>query len=296
MNTMVQRSLGYVRFGLDFFILNSDRPYILGLVTNDTCNLHCIDCRVANINNECMSMDEIETVLDRFFAKGVRMLYLTGGEPYLWQDGRHRLPDIVQLAHDKGYLRVHVYTNGTVPLSTAPDFTWISIDGIGSTFEKIRGIPLERVLRNARGFEGRHAIVFTINTVNYRTIRETLELLAVELPGAKTMFFFHTPYYGIDELYLSQEKRKYAVDAILSCRKDGLPVLNSKTALSAYLNGTAGTPLCGSWIVDSAGEYRCCRVEGDPEICKDCGYSTGYEIVQARRWRPGAVRALLRTH
>ena len=296
MSTLMQRSLAYIKVGLDFFILHSGRPNILGLVTNDTCNLHCIDCRVANVNNEIMSLEQVESTLDRYLAKGVRMLYLTGGEPYLWRDGRHRLPDIVRLAHDKGYLRVHVYTNGTIPLSNAPDFTWISIDGIGSTFEKIRGIPLERVLRNARGFEGRHAVIFTINTVNYETMRETLEYLADELPGAGTMFFFHTPYYGIDDLHLSPAQREYAVDTLLACKKDGLPVLNSKTALTTYLNGTAKTPLCDSWIVDCSGEYRCCRVEGDPDICKDCGYSSGYEIAQARRWRPGAVRTLLRTH
>ena len=193
-------------------------------------------------------------------------------------------------------MRVHVYTNGTLPLSNAPDFTWISVDGIGSTFEKIRGIPLERVLRNARGFEGRHAIIFTINTVNYETIRESLACLADELPDTGTMFFFHTPYYGIDELYLSQAQRENAVDTLLACKKDGFPVLNSRTALSAYLSGNAKTPLCDSWIVDATGEYRCCRVEGDPDICKDCGYSSGYEIAQARRWRPGAIRTLLRTH
>lgn len=296
MNPLLQRSLGYLRFGLDFFVLRSHRPHILGLVTNDTCNLHCIDCRVANVNNDVMSIEQIEAVLDRYADKGVRMLYLTGGEPYLWRDGPHRLPDIVRLAHEKGYLRVHVYTNATIPLSTTPDFTWISIDGIGSTFEKIRGIPLERVLRNVRGFEGRHAIVFTVNTVNDGVIRETLEYFAVELPGTRSMFFFHTPYYGIDELYLSQDERERAVETLLACKKDGLPVLNSKTALKTYLEGTAGTPLCDSWIVDSAGEYQCCRVEGDPEICRDCGYSTGYEIVQARHWRPGAIRSLLRTH
>jgi MoaA/NifB/PqqE/SkfB family radical SAM enzyme len=296
MSTLVQRSLAYIKVGLDFFILHSGRPNILGLVTNDTCNLHCIDCRVANVSNETMNMKQVESILDRYRAKGVRMLYLTGGEPYLWRDGRHRLPDIVRLAHDKGYLRVHVYTNGTLPLSNAPDFTWISVDGIGSTFEKIRGIPLERVLRNARGFEGRHAIIFTINTVNCETIRESLAYLADELPGVGTMFFFHTPYYGIDELYLSQAQRENAVDTLLACKKDGFPVLNSRTALSAYLSGNAKTPLCDSWIVDATGEYRCCRVEGDPDICKDCGYSSGYEIAQARRWRPGAIRTLLRTH
>ena len=296
MNSSLHRLLDYARFGIDFFVLHSDTPHILGLVTNDTCNLHCIDCRVANIDHAIMGMDRIEAILDRFYASGVRMLYLTGGEPYLWHDGRYRLPDIVSLAHDKGYLRVHVYTNGTMRLSAAPDFTWISIDGIGRTFEKIRGIPLERVLANARGFDGRHAIVFTINTVNHETIRESLEYLHDELPGTGIIFFFHTPYYGIDELYLSQEHRQRAVDTLLACKKDGLPVLNSKPALAAYLDRTAGPPLDYSWIADQSGEYRCCRVEGDADICKDCGYATGFEIVQARNWRPAALRALLRTH
>ena len=296
MTNLLQRTRDYVRFGIDFFLLHGDKPHILGLAINDTCNLQCLGCRVANVNHEVMSMDWVEAVLERYYENGVRMLYLTGGEPYLWRDGNYRLPDIVALAHDKGYLRVHVYTNGTAHLSTVPDFTWISIDGIGRTFEAIRGIPLERVLRNARGFRGKHAVVFTINTINYRTIREALEYFERELPGTETMFFFHTPYYGIDELHLSHTQRKIAVDTLLECKKDGLPVLNSATALAAYLNGTNGPPLDYSWIVDGSGDYRCCRVEGDPEICKDCGYSTGFEIVQARRLRPGAIRTMLKTH
>ena len=296
MNNLLRRSLDYARVGLDFFFLHSDRPQILGLVTNDTCNLHCIDCRVANVDNEVMSLENIREVLVKYHALGVRMMYLTGGEPYLWRDGPYRLPDIVRLAHEMGYLRVHVYTNGTVPLSTAPDFTWISIDGCDDTFEKIRGIPVERVLRNARGFPGRHAVVFTINTLNYHDIEKTLAFLAEELPGTGVMFFFHTPYYGIDELYLSQEQRLFAIHTLLVCKRNGYPVLNSRGALDAYLHQTNGPPNCNAWIVDTAGEYRCCRVEGDPEICRDCGYSSGYEISQARHWHPAAIRTLLRTH
>ena len=165
-----------------------------------------------------MSMGDIDSVLRRFHAKGVRMLYLTGGEPYLWRDGPLRLPDIVRRARDIGYLRVHVYTNGTAGLSSAPDFTWISIDGIGETLVKIRGIPLERVLRNVRGFRGRHAIVFTINTVNYREIRESLECFDRELPGPRPLFFFHTPYYGGVDLFLSQRQREVAVVTGLVCK------------------------------------------------------------------------------
>ena len=296
MTGFVKRSLAYARFGVDCFILRSERPHILGLVTNDTCNLDCIDCRVANINRDVMRMTDIRNVLQRYYRKGARMLYLTGGEPYLWRDGRYRLADVVTLAHEIGYLRVHVYTNGTARLSEIPDFHWISIDGIGETFERIRGIPLERVLSHLRGFDGRHAIIFTINTLNYRSIGASLDYFRRVLPGTGTLFYFHTPYYGKDYLLLSDEQRRLAVEDLLACKRAGYPVLNSRAALEGFLHRTGGPPLHDSWIVDTTGDYRCCRVEGNPDICRDCGYLTGYEIVHARQWRPGAIRALLRTH
>ena len=284
----------YARFGLEFFVLRRNRPYILGLVTNDTCNLHCIGCRVANVSRSNMSYEQIREVLEKYYRKGVRFLYLEGGEPYLWHDGKRRLNDIVRLAHDMGYLRVHVYTNGTVPLSAHADFTWISMDGEGETFERIRGIPLERVMRNTRKLRGRHAIIFVVNTVNYLTIRRFLQFVHRELPGTRVMFYFHTPYYGVDHLLLSHEQRKVAVNAILDCKRDGLPVLNSRSALGAYLSGNNGLPANYWWVVDQAGEHRCCRAEGKPEVCRDCGYSTCLEIIQARAWRPGALWGMLR--
>lgn len=76
-NSLAQRSLRCIRFRFGFFILRNNRPHILGLVTNDTCKLNCIDCRVANIINETMRMNEIDALLDRFIDQGVRMLYLT---------------------------------------------------------------------------------------------------------------------------------------------------------------------------------------------------------------------------
>lgn len=296
MNDVLTKSLDYLRFGVSFFVLQRDDPFVLGLVTNDTCNLDCIGCRVANVTRDVMSMEQITSILERYHAEGVRMLYLSGGEPYLWRDGKYRLPDVVQRAREIGYLRIHVYTNGTARLSTAPDFTWVSIDGFGETFETIRGIPIERVLRRVRGFRGRHAIIFTINTVNYREIRATLEFLGRELPGVGVMFFFHTPYYGIDYLHLSRRQRTDAVETLLDCKKLGFPVLNSKSALRYYLEANDRPPLNCSWIVDSQGAYRCCRVAGESTICRECGYSTGLEIAQARKWKPDAIATLLRTH
>ena len=284
----------YARFGMEFFILHRDKPYILGLVTNDTCNLQCMHCRVANVYHSNMTFGQIRNILEQYYKKGIRLLYLEGGETYLWHDDDYRLKDVVKQAHEIGYLRVHVYTNGTTKMDGEPDFTWISIDGLDESFRKIRGIPLERVLRNMRGFQGRHAIIFVVNTINYLEIRDFLEYFDQEFPGIRVMFYFHTPYYGIDELFLSPEQKKVAVDTLIDCKSEGLPVLNSKVALISYLGGNKGLPVNYCWVVDQTGEYRCCRVNGNPEICKNCGYTMYNEIIQARTWKPSAIFGLLK--
>jgi len=290
---LLRRFRDYADFGLRFFVLRREGPFVLGLVTNDSCNLHCIDCRVADIHGTSMSFERIRAVLTRYYRKGVRFVYIEGGEPYLWRDGALRLKDVVALAREIGYLKVHVYTNGTRPIDADADLTWISIDGLGDTFEKIRGIPFERVWRRVSEFEGAHAIVFVINTVNLFQIREFLEFCARESPGTRVFFYFHTPYYGIDALYLSRAQRQAAVDELLACKRDGLPVMNSRSGLEFYLAGNPGTPVGFWWVVDQSGEYRCCRAAETPGVCKDCGYAMCGEILQARNGRPDALRSLL---
>ena len=294
MTGWLRQGLEYTRFGMSFFVFRQDKPYVLGLVTNDTCNLHCVHCRVANVEHANMPYYQIESILTQYYKKGVRFLYLEGGEPYLWRDGDYRLKDVVSLAHDIGYLRAHIYTNGTVKMDAASDFTWISIDGLDKEFRKIRGIPLERVLRNMRGLQEKHAIIFVINTINYQVIGEFLDYFKQTFPGTSIMFYFHTPYYGFDDLMLSPSQKKQAVDTLLECKRHGLPVLNSRAALRAYLSGNPGLPTNYSWVVDQTRAYRCCRANGIRSICEHCGYSTCNEIIQARAWKPGAILSLLK--
>jgi len=274
-------------FGLQFFASRRTGPFVLGLVTNDTCNLHCRHCRVANIYHERMRYEEIGGHLERFYRRGARFVYLEGGEPYLWRDGERRLPDVVRLAREVGYLRVHVYTNGTFPLDPAPDFTWVSIDGLGETFRSIRGIEVERVLENVRGFAGRFGVVFVVNTLNYREIRAFLEFIRAELPRGRVMFFFHTPYYGVDDLLPSPAQKAEAIETILQCKRERLPVLNSRAGLRALGHGRYPHPTRLWYVVDRTGEYPCCRAYGHPEVCEQCGYATCAEIVLSRSLRPG---------
>ena len=289
-------ALQYAWFGLDFFLLRRTRPYILGLVVTDRCNLSCQHCRIASNDGLAMPMTSIERHLQDFFKRGARFLYLEGGEPYLWRDGALQLKDVVARARAIGYLRVHVYTNGTVPLDAGEDFTWVSLDGLDDMHRKLRGIPVERVLRNVRQHRRPFAILTTINAQNYREIPEFLAFVAQELPGIGVTFFLHTPYYGIDRLFLSPAARLEAVELIHAAKRQRLPVRNSTAALRAMLTGRYPHPVTLWWVVDRNGAYPCCRAVGNAEVCRHCGYSTCVEIMLARDFHPGPIAALLGTY
>lgn len=296
MSGILPRMLDYARFVRDFFIMRRNRPYILGLVVTDICNLACKHCRVANLYHATMTFEEMKKHLQEQYANGVRYLYLEGGEPYLWRDGEYRLGDIVRLARRIGYFRVHVYTNGTVRLDGSPDFTWVSVDGIGDVFREIRGIPVDKVLEHVRRFDGRCGIVYTVNTVNCRHINEFLEYMDMEFPGIRVMFYFHTPYYGKDYLFLPESLRREAIETLVENKRKGMPVMNSVAGLRAMESGNYFHPTNLWRVIDSTGEYQCCRAFGNPEVCANCGYSTCAEIALARNWRPGPVFQLLRAY
>jgi organic radical activating enzyme len=282
-----------LRCGIDFAILRRDRTYIMGLSITDICNLSCRHCRVANDRHEMMTYDEVRAHLESNWRRGVRVVYFEGGEPYLWRDRRRRLPDLVTLARDIGYLSVHVYTNGTRPITAPANFTWVSIDGPDELNRTLRGVSANQVIANAAAFGGPCGIVFTVNTVNRGVIKPFLELMQTRLPGRRVMFYFHTPYYGVDELCLSAEQKSGAIDTIAACKRAGLPVMNSQAGLRAMRTGAYTRPTTLFKVVDRSGDYQCCRSIGQPEVCRQCGYSSCAEIMLARNFRPGPVRSIL---
>jgi len=293
---MFSRAIDYASFLWDFAVLRRNRPFVLGLVVTDICNLACKHCRVANTYHSSMTYHEVEGHLREQYAKGVRYLYLEGGEPYLWRDGSHRLPDIAKLAKRIGYYKIHVFTNGTTRLDESLDFTWVSIDGLGDVYQAIRGIELEHVLQHVAAFQGPWAVIYTVNTLNYRHVPEFLAFMREQFPAVQVMFYFHTPYYGIDYLLLPEEQRHAAIATIAACKRSGLPVMNTHAGLKAMENGDYFHPTNLWHVIDNTGEYQCCRAIDNPEVCKNCGYSSCAEIALARNWHPGPIRQILKTY
>jgi MoaA/NifB/PqqE/SkfB family radical SAM enzyme len=282
------------RLALDFAVLRRDRPFVLGLAVTDRCNLRCRHCRVWRSHAPHMPWADIEAILQRFHRRGSRLLYLEGGEPYLWREGSRRLADVIRLARQVGYLRVHVYTNGTLPVTAPADFTWISADGLDEVNFALRGSHLEQVLDNARRCPGRKALLYTVNSVNRADILPFLERVRDTLPGMRVMFQLHTPYYGQDELLLGDAARAAVVDTLVECKRMGLPLMNSLPGLQRLRPGRGSGPR-GLWcVVDGQGEYRCCRALGDPAICRHCGYAACEEILLVRNFNPRTIASMAR--
>lgn len=284
----------YVPFTWRFVVLRRPVPLIYGIAVTDRCNLACRGCHVANTGRPDMTWDQVVAALQNAWKRGFRELYFSGGEPMLWRDGEHTLEHAVVEARRIGFFHVHVYTNGMLGLNTSADLVWVSMDGLPGTFETRRGDHFSRVESVVR--EAKHprvALIYVIdrNTASgiepfLRWVKET------RFPVIGVMFYFHTPYYGRDELFLTAEEQAPIIDRMLNCIRSGLPVINSRAGLLALRSGNWPRRLPLAYVADVDGESVCCRASDD--ICPDCGYAACTELTEFRRLRPSAVFGMLR--
>jgi MoaA/NifB/PqqE/SkfB family radical SAM enzyme len=284
----------YVPYAWRFFVLRRPEPLIYGVAPTDRCNFGCRGCRVANTGRPPMSWDRLVETMRSAWRRGFRELYFTGGEPMLWSGGGHTLEDAVVEARRIGFFHVHVYTNGTLGLDTSADLVWVSMDGLPGTFELRRGDHCRQVeLAIRANARSRVAVIYVIDRNTADGIEPFLRWVSSsQLPVLGVMFYFHTPYYGYDELYLDAEERAPLIDRLLGCIRAGLPVLNSPAGLRALQSGEWPRRLPIASVVDVEGESVCCRAGDD--VCRDCGYAVCTELTEFQRLRPSAVRSMLR--
>jgi len=294
LKTFCSRLLFYVRFAWRFVVLGHPEPLIYGIAVTDRCNLGCRGCHVSNTGRPDMTWDHLVATMQDAWSRGFRDLYLSGGEPMLWRDGEHTLENAVIEAKRIGFYHVHVYTNGTFGLDTSADLVWVSMDGLPGTFELRRGDHFHQVESGVR--QGKHPRVALIYVIDRNTANGVEQFLRwvqeSSFPVIGVMFYFHTPYYGRDELFLSAEERAPIIDRLLSCIRSGLPVVNSRAGLLALKSGHWPRRVPMAHVADVDGESVCCRASDD--ICPDCGYAACTELTEFRRLRPSAVLGMLR--
>jgi len=287
----------YAAFVWRYVVLQRQEPLIYGVALTDRCNLACRGCHVSNTGRPDMTWDQLVATMQGAWSRGFRELYFSGGEPMLWRDAGRTLKDAIAEAKRIGFFHVHVYTNGLLGLETPADLVWVSMDGLPGVFEQRRGNHFQQVEQAVRacahGPHPRVAVIYVIDRNTAAGAEPFLRWVAeTKFPVLGVMFYFHTPYYGRDELFLDAAERSPIVDRLLDCIKAGLPVLNSRAALQAFKSGDWPRRPSIASVVDVDGESVCCRAPD--EICADCGYTACIELTQFQRLRPSALLAMTR--
>jgi MoaA/NifB/PqqE/SkfB family radical SAM enzyme len=241
-----------------------------------------------------LSYEEVREAVDSFYQQGGRCLYLQGGEPFVWRDGQYALDDVVDHAHGLGYFTVVIYTNGTLPIQTSADTVFVSVDGLQPTHDALRGKSFDRIMGNIRNSAHSSLYInFTINNYNKDEIGEFCAY-ADHIDKIRGIFFyFHTPYYGRDELYLEPGERRRILHQLLAYRRR-YRILNSRAGLKAALKNQWKRPLDICSVYEQGTVYECCRYPDDPELCRQCGYLSYAEIDQTLRLKPSAIHNALK--
>lgn len=269
-------------------------PLIRGLVLTNRCNLHCRHCRLAERGPMDLEFAEITEAVSAFYREGGRCLYLEGGEPFLWRDGQHGLDDVVEYAHTLGFLTVVVYTNGTLPIRTRADTVFVSVDGLRNTHDALRGKSFDRIMGNIRDSTHPSLYVnYTINNCNREDIREFCEFVRGIERIRGVFFYFHTPYYGYDSLYIEPHERGRILQQLLELRKV-YRILNSRAGLRSALRNDWKRPAEVCSVYENGIVFTCCRFSSDPELCRDCGYLSYAEIDQTLKLKPSAVLSAMK--
>ena len=283
-----------LRYVLSYRFLGTKTPLICGLVMNNKCNLKCLHCRITERPDENLSFKDSKKLIDSFYNKGGRTIYFEGGEPYLWQDREYKLEDVVKYAKQKGFLATIIYTNGTFPLETSADTVFISMDGLKKTNDLLRGNVFERIMNNIN--ESDHPslyINFTINNINKDEIPDFCEFMNEVKKIHGIFFYFHTPYYGYDDLFISNNEKKEILTKLLE-NKGKYKILNSGAGLKSAIRNDWERPLEICEISEGSKTYKCCRFPGNEELCRDCGYLSYAEIDQVLKLKPSAIRKAIK--
>jgi MoaA/NifB/PqqE/SkfB family radical SAM enzyme len=275
---------------MSYRLLNKPFPLICGLNMHNCCNLRCLHCRITERQPESLTFEDSKNLIDSFWNQGGRTIYFEGGEPFLWRDGEIRLEEVVKYSKEKGYIATVIYTNGTFPLETTADTVFISLDGLRVTNNRLRGNIFDRVIRNIRNSVHPSLYInYTINNLNKDEIIEFCDFMNGISQIKGIFFYFHSPYYGYDDLYIDRSGRNEVIINLIR-NKSRFKILNSYAGLKTALRNDWKRPLEICKIFEGEKAFTCCRYNSNKELCDNCGYLSYAEIDQVLRLKPSAIR------
>jgi MoaA/NifB/PqqE/SkfB family radical SAM enzyme len=279
-----------LKYVLAYRFRKEKTPLICGLVMHNKCNLKCLHCRIPERPSYILGFEESKSIIDSFYSEGGRTIYFEGGEPFLWHDKEYQLDDVVKYAHNKGFLSTIIYTNGTFPIETSADTVFISLDGLKETNDRLRGKVFDRIMQNI--YTSKHPslyVNFTINNYNRNEILNFCDFVNGVKKIKGIFFYFHSPYYGYDDLFISNDAKKEILTSLIQ-NKNKYKILNSKAGLKSSLKNNWNRPLEICRIYEGGRIFSCCRYPGNKELCRNCGYLSYAEIDQVLKFKPSAIK------
>ena len=289
---------GLAWFGASTVLLRRTDPIVGSVIVTDRCNLHCRHCAVANIRRTDYPMGRISADMADLYRRGCRILFLYGGEPFLWRDGDLRLVDVVAQARRIGFPMVNVVTNGTQGLDLpGADMLMVSLDGTRVNHDRIRGHNYDTVLANIEAAPAANITLYmAINRINIGDIGHVARL-ALDMANVRSVAFnVHTPYPGTEGLSLTLDQKREAADRIAELKHAGYPVLDLVSALPAIADNDFPTPCRQCLITEDGRTWVCGRCIEEPGLCDECGYFFAAELSLLFAGRRDVVAEALRSY
>ena len=281
----------YTKYILELLILKRKKPLVAGVAMTDACNLQCKHCDVANAGLGNYSFDRIAYWIGTLYAKGARVLYLQGGEPFLWSENGRNLDDVIRFARKLGYFRTAVTSNGTFAIKSDSDVVWISIDGTREVHDSLRGARVyERAMGNIAASS--HQKIYanmTVNSINYRDVEAVVKAVDANPKIRGISINFHTPYPRVKDLYLTRALRAEVIEKVIRLKRQGYPILNSISGLKVLRTGNYARPVWMVNLVERDKLFECCWGRDEKDVCQSCGYGFIAELSQILRLKPGAI-------
>lgn len=285
-------------FGLTTVLFRRRDPIVGSIIVTDRCNLACQHCAVGNIRRVTYPYPRVRADMQALYDSGVRILFLYGGEPFLWRDSGRTLRDLVDEARALGFLLVNVVTNGTFGLDLpAADLILVSVDGTREHHDQIRGRTYDRVMASIAEAPADNLCVYmAINRINRADIEHVCRT-AESLPHVRAVSFnLHTPYPGTEHLALTREQRREACATIGRLIAQGAPILNMASALPRIAENDWPTPCHQCVVVEDGQQWVCGRCIDIPGLCQQCGFLFSAELSLLFGGDPRVVVDALRTY
>ena len=273
------------------------RPLQTVLFISDRCNLKCKHCSVyQQTNPHNMTFDQVREHLVYSYQLGSRYVDFEGGEVMLWRDGTRTINDLIDEAKRIGFFSCTITTNAQLPFqNNRADSIWVSLDGIGSYHEAVRGKgTFARLEKNIASCGHKHLSVnMVVNTLNYQSVDETIEY-AKNNPAIEMISInFHTPFPDTEYLMIDKQLRNEIIDKVIAYKRRGYPIMNSISGLKKMKDMRFKKRCWVTNFIYPDGSRGNCIGE-NTTICDDCGFCMAGEMASVFAFAPDTIWAGLK--